>query len=114
MATYEELIGLLYQAESKCDKCNTKELAELLVTFFKERHPSIYIGRPRRFLDTVQRIAAPTRPSMIGESKLDGDRLHAYMKKTWKPRIRNPAPTGMLFHARHTKLSTSSELVHSC
>ena len=105
MATHGELIGLLYQAESKCDKHNTKELSKLLVTLFKERHPSIYIGRPRRFLNTVQRIAAPTRPSMIGESKLDGDCLRAYMKKTWEPRIRNPAPTGMLF--RCTKLSIS-------
>lgn len=99
MATHGELIELLYFAESKCEKHNDIELSELLVTLFKERHPSIYIGRPRRFLDTVRRIAAPTRPSMIGESKIDGDCLRAYMKKTWKPKIRNPAPTGMLFHS---------------
>ena len=98
MAAHGELIELLHLAESKCDKYSDIDLSKLLVTLFKERHPSIYIGRPRRFLDTVRRIAAPTRPSIIGESKLNGDCLRTYMKKTWKPKIRNPAPTGMLFH----------------
>ena len=97
MATYGELIELLHQAESKCD--NNTELSELLVALFKEKHPSIYIGRPRRFLDTVRGIAAPTRPSTIGKSKLDGDCLHVYLKKEWEPKIRNPAPTGMPFHS---------------
>ena len=39
--------------------------------------------------DTVNHIAAPTRPCIRGESKLCGSHLVSYRSKEWIPRIRN-------------------------
>ena len=86
--TYGELIELLTISDEK----STNEclpLCEVLAANFSGRYPAIYIGRANRFLDTVQRIAAPTKQSTGGRSKLEGDSLRSYMKRTWKPRIRN-------------------------
>ena len=55
--TYGVLIDLL-------DSCGGD--VGRLVSEFKELYPSVPVGSPRRFHDTVRRIAAPTRPSLIG------------------------------------------------
>ncbi len=96
MATYGELIELLHVAELRYVEEDV-ELSELVVTLFKKRYPSIYIGRPSRFLDTLRRIALPTRPHVVGK-QLNGDSLRSYLKQIWSPKIRNPPPTGLLFN----------------
>ncbi len=68
MAAYGELIELLHVAELRCDEEDV-ELSELLVTLFKERYPSIYIGRSNRFLDTLRRIAVPCNQTIYGWKK---------------------------------------------
>lgn len=84
--TYGELIDLLSDAERKCDKEN---VPEVLYHEFTQQYPHIYVGRPKRLYDTVARIAAPTRPSLRGETKLIGSPLSSYRKRKWIPRIRN-------------------------
>ena len=64
-------------------------VAELLEATFHCNYPHIQISRPSRFFNTVKRIAAPTRPSAIGHRKLNGSPLRSYLKRHWKPRIRN-------------------------
>ena len=84
--SYGELIDLLSDAEQE-----SKEHApELLVVKVKQIYPHVSIGRPARFFDTVTRLAAPTRPSVIGPPKLCGSPLSLYRKREWIPRIRNP------------------------
>ena len=84
--TYADLIKVLEEAESVgCEASITKTL----LAKFSSRFPHIQISRPSRFLDTVRRIAAPTRPSTVGEAKLDGSPLRSYLKRRWTPRIRN-------------------------
>ena len=86
--TYGELIDLL--AETEHESPNDEDL---LFSKFKTLYPSISVGRPRRFYETVSRIAAPTQPSLIGVPKLCDSPLSSYRKRTWEPRIRNrPIP----------------------
>lgn len=87
--TYGELIDLYEETERECPNNE-----DLLYSKFKKIYPKIYIGRPRRFYDTVARIVAPTQPSLIGKRKLYGSPLSSYRKRTWEPRIRNPAAPG--------------------
>ena len=76
---------------------------ELLCSKFKRLYPNIYIGRPRRFYETVSRIIAPTKPSLRGECKLSGSPLSSYQKRIWEPRIRNQAASGsVLLSVLHT------------
>lgn len=83
---YGELIDLLSDAEQE-----SKEHApKLLVDKVRQLYPHFSIGRPARFFDTVTRLAAPTRPSVIGPPKLCGSPLSSYRKREWIPRIRNP------------------------
>ena len=81
--TYGELIDLFEETECECPHSE-----DLLCSKFKKLYPNIYIGRPRRFYDTVLRIVAPTRPSLRAESKLTGSPLSSYRKRIWSPRIR--------------------------
>ena len=84
--SYGELIDLLSVAEQE-----SKEHApEVLVDKVRRIYPHVLIGRPARFFDTVTRLAAPTRPSIIGPPKLSGSPLVSYRKRKWNPRIRNP------------------------
>ena len=62
-----------------------------LCSNFKKLYPHIRIARPKRFYDTVSRIAAPTKPSCKGDSKLCGSPLATYRKREWVPRVRNTA-----------------------
>ena len=86
LPTYGELIDLLKNSEkdapSDCDA---------LCSMFQQLYPHIKISRPKRFYDTVNRIAAPTKPSSKGDSKLCGSPLVSYRKRVWKPRVRNTA-----------------------
>ena len=82
--TYGDLIKLLEEAESAGGPT-----AEALVVKFSSWFPHIPISRSNRFLDTIRRIAAPTRPSTVGGAKLEGSPLRSYLKRHWAPRIRN-------------------------
>ena len=86
--TYGELIRMLEVAEMEAETSEIS-VAELLEVTFHCNYPHISISRPSRFFDTVKRIAAPTRPSAIGHRKLNGSPLRSYLKRHWKPRIRN-------------------------
>ena len=85
--TRGELLLFLEDAEAECD--DSTSVAELLATKFHLKYPSIPISRPDRFLDTVKRIAAPTRPSTMGPQKLSGSPLCTYLRKKWIPRTRH-------------------------
>ena len=86
--SYGSLIDIFLKAkETDCT-------SDSLLLQFKEHYPHVYIGRPDRFMRTVERIVAPTLPSILGKEKLSGDALEEYRKKSWYPRIRNP-PKGM-------------------
>ena len=65
--------------------------ASYLVAKFRESYPDsdLYIGRPGRYFETVQRISRPTKPSLRGDPKLTGSPLATYRKRIWKPPIRN-------------------------
>ena len=82
LPTYQELIELLNDAESTTG--GALSTAELVAEEFKQRCPHIYIGRPGRFLETIKRISGP-----IINHKLDESSNTSYLKRQWKPRIRN-------------------------
>ena len=84
--SYGELIDLLSDAEQE----SMEHTPELLVDKVKQRYPHVSIGQPARFFDTVTRLAAPTRPSLIAPPKLCGSPLSSYRKRDWIPRNRNP------------------------
>lgn len=86
--TYGDLILLLESAEAEAEISNAT-IADLLAAKFSDEYPHFSVSRPSRFLDTVRRIAAPTRPSAIGSKKLDGSPLCSYLKRYWAPRTRN-------------------------
>ena len=77
---------MLEAAEGE-SKISGNSVSELLVSYFHRQYPSVPIGRPGRFHDTVQRIAAPTRHSR--GKQLGGSPLCSYLKRVWTPRIRN-------------------------
>ena len=87
--TYGELIDLYKETECECP-----DNEELLCSNFRKFYPKIYVGRPRRFYETVVRIVAPTRPSLRGESRLSGSPLSSYRRRRWEPRVRNLAAIG--------------------
>lgn len=88
--TYGELIRMLCEAEAEAEAEGTqKSTPDILASKFSSHYPQIPISRPHRFCDTVKRIAGPTRPSAIGETKLNGSPLQSYSKRHWAPRIRN-------------------------
>lgn len=89
LPTYGELIQLLQSAEAEAVACDAS-LCNLVAAKFRDDFPHISISRPGRFLDTLERIAAPTRPSTIASTgKLDGSPLRSYLKRQWEPRKRN-------------------------
>jgi len=80
--TYKELIELLNDAESVAESALSP--AELVAEEFRQCYPHIYIGRPGRFLETIRRIAGP-----ITNQRLNASSQRSYLKRQWKPRIRN-------------------------
>ena len=80
--TYQDIVEIVNEADSATVK--TLCTAEFVYKKFKQRHPQIYIGRPSRFLETARRIAGP-----IKNQRLKGSAKESYLKRKWKPRIRN-------------------------
>ena len=81
------LIEILEQAENACSNNPSFCLKHVLATWFHQLYPTATkITRPCRFEATVRRIAAPTRPSTRGESKLTGVELKVYQQKQWIPK----------------------------
>ena len=88
--TYGELIDFLQVAEIACETDSRKHsIADILTEKFASSYPHIPISRPTRFLDTVGRLAAPTKPSALGKQKLLGSLLVAYRRRVWIPRNRH-------------------------
>ena len=87
--TYGELINMLKISEKRGETIRNSGIEELLTAEFQRKFPQVPISRPSRFLDTVRRLEAPTRPSVLGQRKLDGSPLKSYLKRKWIPRIRN-------------------------
>ena len=88
--TYGKLIDILQAAEIACEADHQKHsVAEVLVEKFTSNYPHISVSRPTRFLDTVRRLAAPTKPSALGEQKLLGSPLVTYRRRVWIPRRRH-------------------------
>ena len=87
--TYGELIDLLEEVDVE----NPND-ENLLYSKFKALYPNIYVGRPRRFYETVSRLAAPTKNSLRGNASLTGSPLGSYRKRVWQPRLRNLVDKG--------------------
>lgn len=84
-----ELIDFLEAAQIAYETgSEEKTVAEILTERFISKYPHVPISRPSRFLDTVKRLAAPTKPSSIGEPKLSGSPLAHYRGREWIPRSR--------------------------
>lgn len=88
--TYGELIDMYDEVQYE-----SPENEDLLCSKFRLLYPNIRVGRPRRFYETVMRIAAPTKPSLRGKSKLNGSPLFSYRRRIWEPRIRNQPVAGL-------------------
>ena len=78
---------------------DTANDADSLLLEFRKEFPNCPVGRPGRFFDIVQRIAAPTQPSTIGHARLAGSPLQSYRRRVWQARIRNAegSASGLLF-----------------
>ena len=63
---------------------------DIFIKKFNEAFPSYNLSRPKRLIETVQRIVAPTRPSLRGPPKLNGSSLLTYRQRLWKPQVPNP------------------------
>ena len=75
------------------DACGQDSVADVLTEKFTSSYPHIPISRPTRFLDTVRRLAAPTKSSAVGEKKLLGSPLVTYRRRVWVPRNRHKQGT---------------------
>jgi len=80
--TYQAIIEILNKADRAKD--SSVSTAEFVYEEFKKRYPLIQIGRPSTLLDTARRIAGPIR-----NQKLKRSAKKSYLKREWKPRIRN-------------------------
>jgi hypothetical protein len=109
--TYGELIEFLNDAENEED--TSRGVAEILTENFSAKYPHISISRPCRFLDTVKRIAAPTRSSCLGKPKLVGSPLHSYLSRNWSPRIRNSPGSQTAFSAEMIQFGLSENLLQN-
>lgn len=63
LPSYGELIDFLNVAKV------AKKPEETITQMFTLKYPYVPINQPVRFLDTVRRVAAPTRPSTLGRQK---------------------------------------------
>lgn len=87
--TYGELIKMLEDAEFEAKTKPTCSAADILAAKFGRKYPNITTNRPDRLFDSISRIAAPTRPSTVGPSKLNGSPLQSYVKRRWVPKTKN-------------------------
>ena len=79
LPTYGELIDLF-------DKFGSDP--QLLCTKISDQFPLIPISCPSRVVDSISRIAAPTKRSLNGTVKLTGSPLGYYRQRIWEPRVR--------------------------
>jgi len=91
--TYGDLIDIYVTVESD----SPTNMADALCAEIS-KHSTVCIKRPGRFLDTVQRIVGPTKPSLKGPPKLTGSPLSSYRKRIWTPRVRTSSCAGMHIH----------------
>ena len=103
--TYGELIDWF-----QCVQDEHFDDEAVLCALFNEKYPHIKISRPRRFFDTVQRIASAVQPSLRGRVPLSGSALESYRKRIWRPRVRNP-PKGL--HSSQAFLCQSYMYAHA-
>ena len=89
--TYGDLIDLFEEVEA--ESYNDEHL---LCSKFQRLYPSISIGRPRRFFETVERIMAPVRPSTRGDAALKGSPLSTYRNRVWMSRVRYSTLRGII------------------
>lgn len=86
----------------------------LLCAEISKQFPCISIKRPGRLVDTITRIAAPTKPSLNRVSKLTGSPLRSYRERTWEPRVRTAKkddteyPHDLIAHGLTSELLISS------
>ena len=78
------MIDLLAEVEQE----ESESIPNTLFDRFSTLYPNVVLGRPSRFYDTVKRIAAPTKPSSVGPSKLSGSPLVSYRKRIWAPKVK--------------------------
>ena len=87
--TYGELFLFLEAAELEASQTgNVVSSADILERNFHMEYPAVPISRPGRFLDTVKRLAAATKPSAM-KPAMAGTPLRSYLQRRWIPRIRN-------------------------
>ena len=77
------MIDLLAEVEQE----ESESIPNALFDRFSTLNPNVVLGRPSRFYDTVKRIAAPTKPSLVRPSKLSGSSLVSYRKRIWAPKV---------------------------
>ena len=87
--SYGDLIDLLEAAEIASETDSDRSVADILAEKFTASYPHVPISRPSRFLDTVKRLAAPAKPSAVGQQKLMGSPLTSYRRRHWIPRNRH-------------------------
>ena len=88
--TYGDLIDLYDLASSRAQQSGIS-IKDELIKLFHETFPFHNLtSRPERYLKTVERIVAPTKPSLKGPSKLNDSDLLTYCHTIWKPRVGNP------------------------
>ena len=88
--TYGELIDLYESVSGNAAEQGQQSADDLFIERFHEKFPTYHLSHPKRFIETVQQIVAPTKLSLRGPPKLSGFSLLTYHSKTWKPRIPNP------------------------
>ena len=62
--TYGDLIDLYNIAFTRAEQCGSLCVKDLFIELFYESFPST--SRPERFIQTVERIVAPTKPTLGG------------------------------------------------
>ena len=89
--TYGDLIDLYNIASTRAEQCGSLCVKDLFIELFYESFPSYHLtSRPERFIETVERIVAPTKSSLRGPPKLSDSSLLSYRHRIWKPRVGNP------------------------
>ena len=73
--------GYLIDLQETESANENESVATIVSEKFATSYPHILISRPSLFLDTVRRLAAPTRPSLIGKQKLMGSPLALYRRR---------------------------------
>ena len=73
--TYGDLTDLYESVMISANSAEGKQSEDLFAERMYESFPGYHLSRPKRFIETVQRIVAPTRPGLRGPPKLSGSPL---------------------------------------